>query len=164
MILSFDTRPMTNPIPPVTFPAMSTASEWSARGKVTAIKEGKVHFAPSNTNYELHLETAQPYSGPIGELITATIRAKARKVYTVPSGGGFISPLFGSPRIIQGRALHVEDDFVVIRAGCPIIVDLPKDDSAVDLDDGSITVGKIVNAVTLPGTKFELGNVKIVKK
>jgi hypothetical protein len=142
---------------------MSSSTEWSARGKVTAVSNGKVHFAPSNTNYDLHLECSPPYAGPIGELITATVRAKAKKVYTVPSGGGFISPIFGPPRTIQGRALHVQDGLVVIRAGCPIVVELPKDESGVDLEEGPISVGSIVNAVALPGVRFELGNVKIVK-
>ena len=140
------------------------ATDFSARGKVTSVETGKVVFNPINTKYEMHLETTQTYTGPLNELISATIRAKARKIYTVPSGGGFISPIFGPPRTIQGRALHVQDGMVVIKAGAPIVVEMPKEDSGIDLSEGPISVGSMVNAVAMPGAKFEFGNVKIVKK
>src|SRR5271170_1125044 len=113
------------------------ANDYLARGKVVEAKDSMVVFQPSDTNYQLYLQTARPYTGPIGQLIDARLRAKARKVYTVPSGGGFISPIFGSPRTIQGRALHVEDRQIVVRAGVPIAIDLPQSDEAVDLSDGS---------------------------
>jgi hypothetical protein len=126
-----------------------------ARGTVTAVKNGQVVFAPSSTNYELHLQTSQPYQGPVGQPILARIRVQARKIYTVPSGGGFISPLFGPPRTIQGRALHVDAGLVVIRAGVPIAVELPEKDDAVDLSEGPIAVGAIVNVAAMPGAAFE---------
>jgi hypothetical protein len=127
-----------------------------ARGKVVEANDARVVFTPLETNYRLHLQTNQRYAGPLNQIIEARIRAKARKVYTVPSGGGFISPIFGSPRTIQGRALLVEDRQIVLRAGFPIAVDLPQNDDAVDLDAGPISVGAIVNVVALPGATFEL--------
>jgi hypothetical protein len=147
---------MTNAAVSVTFARMASDSEFAARGKVIAVKDdGKIVFAPSNTNYQLHLQAARPYDGPKDELILAVIRAKAKKVYTVPSGGGFISPIFGPPKTIQGRALQVDDQKVVIRAGVPIVVELPRADDALDLQEGPITVGSIVNAVAMAGATFE---------
>jgi hypothetical protein len=134
-----------------------------ARGKVTEVKDSSVVFQPFDTNYQLHLQTSRPYTGPIGQLISARIHAKAAKVYTVPSGGGFISPLFGPPRIIQGRAVQVDDRMIVIRAGIPISVELPKADEAVDLTDGPLAIGSIVNAVALPGATFELASGGILR-
>jgi len=134
---------------------MASAQDFPARGKVTEVKNGKVIFLPFNTNYEMYLETTRPYDGPIGQQILATIRAKARKVYTVPSGGGFVSPIFGPPRTIQGRALFVDETTVVIRAGVPIVVELPVSDDALDFEAGNLSVGSIVNAVALPGVTFE---------
>ncbi|MGA2442394.1 MAG: hypothetical protein ABSH08_15680 [Tepidisphaeraceae bacterium] len=127
-----------------------------ARGKVVEAKDSIVVFQPADTNYQIHLQTARPYTGPIGQLIDARIRAKARKVYTVPSGGGFISPIFGSPRTLQGRALHVEDRQIIIRAGVAISVELPQPETAVDLSAGPIAVGSMINVAALPGTTFEL--------
>jgi hypothetical protein len=127
-----------------------------ARGKVTEANDSRVVFQPFDTNYQLHLNTVRPYAGPIGKIVSARIHAKAVKVYTVPSGGGFISPLFGPPKIIQGRALQVDDRMVVIRAGVPVTVELPAADEAVDLTEGPLAIGSIVNAVTLAGATFEL--------
>ena len=127
-----------------------------ARGKVTEANDSRVVFQPFDTNYQLHLKTVRPYAGPIGQLISARIHAKAVKVYTVPSGGGFISPLFGPPEIIKGRAMQVDDRQVVIRAGVPVTVELPATDEAVDLSEGPLAVGCLVNAVTVAGATFEL--------
>jgi len=132
------------------------ANDYLARGKVVEAKDSLVVFQPFDTNYQLHLLTARPYTGPIGQPIDARLRAKARKVYTVPSGGGFISPIFGSPRTLQGRALHVEERQIVIRAGVPISIDLPQPEDAIDLDNGPIAVGAIINVAALPGMTFEL--------
>jgi hypothetical protein len=143
------------PAEAATFLAMSS-NGYLARGKVVEATDAHVIFAPLETNYRLYLSASQRYTGPLNQIIEARIRAKARKVYTVPSGGGFISPIFGSPRTIQGRALLVEDRQVVLRAGFPIAIDLPQNDDAVDLDDGFISVGVIVNVVALPGATFEL--------
>jgi hypothetical protein len=127
-----------------------------ARGKVIEAKDSLVVFQPFDTNYQLYLQIGRPYTGPIGQPIDARLRVKARKVYTVPSGGGFIAPIFGSPRTLQGRALHVEERQIVIRAGVPIAVDLPQPDDAIDLDNGPIEVGAIINVAALPGMTFEL--------
>jgi len=51
--------------------------------------------------------------------------------------------------------LHVEDRQIVIRAGVPIAVDLPQPESAIDLDDGPIEVGAMINVAALPGMTFE---------
>lgn len=141
---------------PVTFPRMQNG--FLARGKVVEAKDSLVVFHPTDTNYQLYLRTSQPYTGPIGLSIEARIHAKARKVYTVPSGGGFIAPIFGTPRTIQGRALHVDAGQIVIRASIPISIELPQSDDAVDLTEGFISVGSIINVVAFPGATFELAS------
>ena len=80
----------------------------------------------------------------------------ARKIYTVPSGGNFISPIFGPPRIIQGRVRYLDETEMVVQAGVPVIVELPKDENAYDLVRGDLTVSSLVNVVVLPGARFEL--------
>ena len=126
----------------------------AARGKVTASRDGMVVFAPSGTNYELHL-AAPSYAGAVGVVTQGAIRVTARKVWTVPSGGNFISPLFGPPRIIQGRVRALDQRTLVVQAGTPVVVDLPDEPSLLDLANGSITVGSLVNVTALPGARFE---------
>jgi hypothetical protein len=134
---------------------MATATEMLARGKVMKVADGKIVFQPQNTNYEMYLQPSRPYSGPMGTLVSARIRVKAKKVYTVPSGGGFIAPIFGPPRTIQGRALKMDGGSVIIRAGTSIEVELPAANDAMDLAEGPIDVGALVNAVALPGATIE---------
>ena len=126
---------------------------FAARGKVTAVKDGMVTFAPAGTNYELHL-AAPNYAGPAGVLVAGLIRVTARKVWTVPSGGNFVSPIFGPPRTIQGRVRKVDGNTLVVHAGAPFIVELPADDAGIGLSEGALAVGSMVNIMAMPGARF----------
>src|SRR5262245_15736225 len=99
---------------------MSSVSDFPARGTVIDVNGKVVIFQPHGTTYELHLGMDEPYAGEKNSPIRALIRASARKVYTVPSGGNFIQPIFGPPRIVQGRVRFIDDRAVVIQAGAPI--------------------------------------------
>ena len=138
---------------------MAFSSDFPARGKVIDVRDHIVVFQPHGTTYELHLRTEEPYGGPRDAPIFGLIRGSARKVYTVPSGGNFIQPIFGPPRIVQGRVRFMDQRAMVVQAGAPIIIDLPAADSAIDLNEGPIRVNHLVNAIVLPGAKFELAAV-----
>ena len=131
-----------------------TADGAATRGKVIAVKDGVVHLAPAGTNYEMHL-LAPSFSPAVGAQAQGTIRVTARKVWTVPSGGNFIAPIFGSPRTIQGRVRALDERSMVVLAGVPILVELPADETGYDLVNGPIAVGVMVNVVALPGARFE---------
>lgn len=135
---------------------MATATVFPASGKVTAVREGLVIFSPAGTNYEMHL-VCPGYSGPVNTPVKGVIRVNARKVYTVPSGGLFITPIFGPPKIIQGRIRTLDEQSMVLHAGgASIAVDFPANDDAFDLQSGPLTVGRMANVVALPGGTFEL--------
>lgn len=133
----------------------ATGSAITARGRVIAAKDGVVHFAPSGTNYELHL-AAPNYAGPVGQLVAGVIRVAARKVWTVPSGGNFISPIFGQPRTIQGRVRAIDERSIAVQAGVPMVIELPTEEPGYDLANGPIALGVMVNVMALPGARFEL--------
>ena len=137
---------------------MPKATEFPAIGKVLSRDDTSVLFNPQNTNYEFELEIGK-YDGPIGQRIEGFIVVSARKVYTVPSGGNFIQPIFGPPRIVQGRVKYLDEKEMVVQAGTHIIVQLPVDEDAYDLASGDLTVASLVNVVALPGAKFALAAV-----
>jgi hypothetical protein len=137
---------------------MASINDFPAQGKVIRLEEGAVIFAPSNTTYQLKL-VAPGYSGPINELVEALIRGKARKLWTVASGGNFVTPIHGPTRILQGRIKYLDNQFMVVHAGVTIVVELPTDDNAYDLNNGQLTVGSLVNATILPGATFQLAAV-----
>jgi hypothetical protein len=134
---------------------MAKATDFPAVGKVLSRDDTSVLFNPQNTNYELKLQIPN-YAGPLNQRIEALITVSARKVYTVPSGGNFIAPIFGPPRIIQGRVKYLDETQMVVQAGAPIIVQLPTAADAFDLVNGDLTVASLVNVVALPGAKFSL--------
>lgn len=135
---------------------MAQISDFPARGRVLSIESGKVSFQPTGTNYELQMQVPADFAIAAGALVDGLIRVNARKVYSVPSGGNFVTPIFGPPKIIQGRVKFASDRQLVVQAGVPIVVELPGDENAVDLHSGGIAVGTLVNIVALPGAKFEL--------
>jgi hypothetical protein len=126
------------------------------RGKVIAVKDRIVVFVPRGSNYELHLATSTQYTGPVNTPIEAVIRAVARKIWTVATGGNFITPIIGPPRIVQGRVRHVTADQIIVHAGAAFVIDLPPVDSAIDLPNGPIALGSMVNVTAMPGATFEL--------
>src|SRR5688500_13577021 len=94
------------------FAVMPSASDFPARGKVLRVENGAVVvFQPANTTYELHLALAKgaELPAPSGRSVSATIRCTARKVMTMPSGGNFITPIFGPPRVIQGMVRYLDE-------------------------------------------------------
>ena len=126
---------------------------FAARGKVAAVKDGVVTFAPSGTNYELHL-VAPDFAGQVGTLTRGLIHVVARKVWTVPSGGNFVSPIFGPPRTIQGRVRRLDGATMVVHAGATFVVELPAADDGIGLASGGLAVGTMVNIMAMPGARF----------
>ncbi len=135
---------------------MPSSTDFPARGKVIRVDDSAVVFVPSNSNYELKLVTAGKYDGPVGVVIEAIIQATARKLWTIGSGGNFVAPIFGPPRIVQGRIKYLDQTTMVVQAGVPVGIKLPSAESAFDLSNGPLSVGSLVNATVLPGTAFQL--------
>jgi len=135
---------------------MPSPTDFPAKGRVIDVRDTLVVFQPAGTAYELHLQTVSPYTGPTDQIIECFIRVKARKVYTVPSGGNFVTPIQGTPRIIQGRVQFVDNTTVVVHAVVPMIVELPLADTQIELSEGRITTGHMLNVVMLPGAAMEV--------
>ena len=143
---------------------MASALDFPARGKVIRVEGNVVVFNPSATTYELRLVNVDGAEMPAvsNAAISCYIRCNARKVWTMPSGGNFVTPIFGPPRVVQGRVRYLEESgLAVVQAGTPIIVTLPGDPVAYDLVNGPITTAAIINATILPGATFELARAAV---
>src|SRR4051812_24008550 len=126
---------------------MPTPLDFPARGKILQIENNLIVFSPAGTSYELHLVSATgELPTPSAQTISCHIRATARKVWTMASGGNFITPIYGTPRIIQGRVRYLEEGFAVVQAGCPVVLTLPAESSAFDLVSGPVTQSAMLNA------------------
>jgi hypothetical protein len=127
----------------------------AAKGKVIRVEGEVIVFRPGTSTYEMHL-VCPGYAGPVNEPVELVISGRARKAYTVPSGGLFVSPIMGTPRIIQGRVKDVVDGEVTLNCGVVINVTLSAEPGAVELARGPIAVNALVNVVLLPGASAEL--------
>jgi hypothetical protein len=102
-----------------------------ARGVLDEVRPGgaapamlKLTFP--NTNYEMHLLADGPVATPVGKRIIGVVRAKARRVDVVRTGGRFVEPVYGRPRRVQGSIVAVNDGrrSIVVDAGVPIECEL----------------------------------------
>lgn len=136
---------------------MASETDFPSRGKVISVTDESIVFTPSNTTYQIELQTPRGrYDGPVNELVDGIIRATARKMYTVPSGGGWLEPIFGTPRTVQGRVRHVDPRYLVLHCGAFFLVRVPESDSAIDLVNGPFRIGAMANATLHSGATFEL--------
>jgi hypothetical protein len=134
---------------------MPDASEFPSRGKILSIDPGHVIFNPVGTNYQIKLATSGKYAGAVGQSVEVTLGGSARKIWTVASGGNFVAPIFGPPRIIQGRVKWLDQTTMVVHAGPTFHITLPAADSAMDLTNGGIGVGSLVNITLMPGATLK---------
>src|SRR5437870_3797844 len=103
---------------------MPSFNDFTTEGKVLAVSSDGVVFGPSGTNYELYLKSAGTPPA-VGTLVDALIRVQGRKIWTVASGGNFIVPIVGPPRIVQGWVKHLDEKWLAIKAGAQVIVEMP---------------------------------------
>jgi len=86
----------------------------------TATKPAHIVLHPHNTNYQTHLEPVGEITTEPGKTITGIIRAKAKRIDVVSTGGRFVDPVFGRPRRVQGSIIAIDRGHLVVSAGMPI--------------------------------------------
>jgi hypothetical protein len=88
----------------------------------TPTRPGYIVVEFPNTNYRMHLIPAGPITTPVGKRIIGTIRAAARRVDLVETGGRYVEPVYGRPRRVQGTVIGGDDHSrtIIVDAGMPI--------------------------------------------
>ncbi|MBX3376129.1 MAG: hypothetical protein KF678_03900 [Phycisphaeraceae bacterium] len=117
----------------------------------TATKPGFLKITFPNTSYELHLLPVVPPRTPVGKKIHGLIRAKARRIDTVQTGGRYVEPVFGRPRRVQGTVVSVSGGEVLVNAGVPIHI-TPTDPRQKAAD---FQPGQFISFDVLDGATFE---------
>jgi hypothetical protein len=116
----------------------------------TATIPGHIVVSYPNTSYQIHLIPARPVTSEVGKRIIGTIRAKARRIDTVNTGGRYVEPVYGRPRRIQGSVIAITGDAVVVDATMPIHI-TPTDPRQ---KPGDFQVGDFVSFDALEGATF----------
>lgn len=118
----------------------------------TATRPAHVTITFPNTSYEMHLLPGGPVAAPVGKRIIGTIRAKARRVDKVQTGGRYVEPVYGRPRRVQGSVIATNEGAktIVVDAGIPIECSLTDERQKT----GQFTVGDFVSFDVLDGATF----------
>lgn len=117
-----------------------------------------IKFAVPNTSYSLYLQPlgGMPSGERIGKRLIGTIRAKARRIDVVGTGGRYVEPVFGRPRRVQGTIIRVTSDAIVVDGGVPIHC-APQDARQKPSD---FEAGQFVTFAVLDGATIEIDPAK----
>lgn len=93
-----------------------------ARGAVLEQQAGAVTLGIPETDYELRLAVSADFATPTGKKASGVIRAQAKRIDRIRTGGKFIEPVAGRPRRVQGRVIGLDEEagVVIVDAGVPI--------------------------------------------
>jgi len=92
----------------------------------TATKPAFITLTILDTSYRLHLVPAGLIQTPVGKRIVGTIRAQARRIDKVFTGGRYVEPVIGRPRRVQGTVVAADaaSNTITVDAGAPIVCTL----------------------------------------
>lgn len=119
--------------------------------EATLTKPAMIKFAVPNTSYELHLLPDGAVHSNIGKRLIGVIKASARRVDVVGTGGQFVEPVFGRPRRVQGTVVGLTADAIVIDAGVTMHLSL----TDARQNPGQFSPGQLVACDVLDGATFK---------
>ncbi|MEM1110081.1 MAG: hypothetical protein AAGH99_15455 [Planctomycetota bacterium] len=131
----------------------STATLPTVSGKLIEHADGQVVLAIPETDYKLRLVVEADLQAEIGQKLTGTVHATARRVDAIPAGGKYVEPVFGRPRRVQGRIVggHLPSRAIYVQAGPTLICTLSDERQ----DPGQFSLGQIVSFDVEAGAVFK---------
>lgn len=131
--------------------AAATSSPAHARGILVEADAQHIVLGIAGTDYQLSLQVYQQPKTEVGKRIAGTIRAQARRIDVVKTGGRYIEPLAGRPRRVQGQVVAIDEGerSVTVHAGVPIVCALDEHQRPSDFE-----VGHFVSFDVLAGASF----------
>lgn len=134
-------------------PAAVTTAPPTVSGKLLEHRDGRIVLALPGTDYRLHLviEIAPPVG--VGQKVTGTIHATARRVDVIPAGGSYVEPVAGRPRRVQGRIVggHLPSRTLYVKAGPTLICSLSDERQ----QPGDFSIGQLVSFDVEAGAVFK---------
>ncbi len=124
-----------------------------ARGTLAERHADRIVLALPGTDYRILLATAGAVTAEVGKRVRGVIRAQARRIDVVTTGGRYVEPVYGRPRRVQGAVLAIDSDSdtltVSVHDGAPIVVKPDGRQRA-----GDFRAGQFVSMDVLPGATF----------
>ncbi len=144
---------MITPAPTTKIDSKLARGVLAATADATATRSATITLAILNTSYEIQLVPAAAVQGTVGKRIIGIIRADAKRLDTVKTGGRFIEPVYGRPRRVQGSVVGVDTaaNAVIVDATVPIHCRLTDQrQKAADFQ-----LGQFVSCDVMDGARFE---------
>ena len=131
--------------------SVGVESHRRARGVLESQRADAIVMHVPGTDYHLHLAVYKALDTPVGKRITGTIRAQARRIDSVGTGGAYLEPIMGEPRRIQGTVLETDatDQTITVRSSVPVVVKVGAGQRA-----EQFAIGDMVAFDVLSGTSF----------
>jgi len=122
-----------------------------ARGILESAKPDSIVMHLPGTDYRLHLAVYKTPSTPVGKRIAGTIRAQARRIDSIGTGGAYVEPIMGEPRRIAGTVLATDasEQTITVRSCVPVVVKVGAGQRA-----DQFAVGDMVAFDVMSGTSF----------
>ena len=114
----------------------------------------RVRIAPTGTAYRIELVLdgdAGALASRVGKRISGTVRGRALRAWHATAGGCFIEPVWGMPRIVQGRvlAVDVQSNAALLDLAFPAWVAMEPSQAA-----GGFQTGDMLNFYVESGASF----------
>ena len=128
----------------------STASDIT-RAVLQHMDGDKIILAIPSTDYQIHLMCSGNTATQVGKRIQGVINIKALRMHKASAGGSFIEPIYGHPRVVQGRVLAVDvtANAVLLELAFPAWVTIEPSQTA-----GSWQTGDMLNFYVESGMTF----------
>ena len=123
----------------------------SVTGWIEEKADDRIVLDIPDTDYRLHLMLPGPLRAEVGEKVTGTIHANAKRVDPIRSGGRFIEPGYGRPRRVQGRIIGGDpaaNKLFVHCGGAPFIATLMPSQHATDFAIGQMVLFDVERGAT----------------
>lgn len=116
--------------------------------------DGFVVLTIPGTDYKLRLETAGTIGNAVGKRVLGVVRAQARRIDVVDTGGRYFEPVYGRPRRIQGTIESIDRaaDTVTIRVHDQVVFVCATNGLQAA---ANFTPGQLVSLDVEPGARFE---------
>jgi hypothetical protein len=113
---------MLHPAPTSSVPTGVARGVFEERHPETATTPEQVVLSFYNTQYRMHLLPIGEITVAEGKRIEGRIRADAKRVDVVTSGGRYVEPVHGRPRRVQGTIVATDNgkNTITVKAGVPI--------------------------------------------
>lgn len=129
------------------------ASEGVVRAVLAEKHDDHVVLSVPGTDYRVRLVIEGPIPHEVGKRIRGVVRAQARRIDVVTTGGRFVEPVYGRPRRIQGKIIAIDpaEDTVTVEAhtNLPIVCRTNGQQRATQFK-----VGQLVSFDAQPGAAF----------